>query len=287
MQRERTTILGAYEETPVYRAEAPTDGPTVVVVGGLHGNETTSPQAANLIRLWSISRGTLIVIPEANRPAVEAGTRQATQYDQPDMNRQFPTGAQPTHGIARGVWRVITDNDADYVIDLHRSKGLYRRSPSGVGMAIFPTPSGGSTSEKSLRHLNVGHVPNPDSHAFKVGNDQTGANNLLSHKVGGDLDPGTVGWLVETTYHEQSAYVQRDQLEHAVEALLYHCGSGIRVTDYGHNEHDPKKSVLDAYAEDPDGEESTDDGTTGLSDTDFERIGRKCVDVVAGALDGQ
>lgn len=260
MNREKYTILGAYETTPVYRTVAGSDGPTVVVVGGLHGNEVTGYEAANLIRCWSINKGELIVIPRANRPAIEDGTRSSTTRNQPDMNRQFPTGETPTHGIARGVWREITSNDADYVFDLHRSKGLYHRSPSGVGMAIFPTPSGRSAAESSLRHLNEGHVPQ-SSHHFKVGNDQTGANNLLSHKVGGDLDPDTLGWLIETTYYDQSGYVQRDQLEHAVEALLYHCGSGIRVEDYGHHEHDIKDSVLEAYGEkdSTDGEDSTDE----------------------------
>lgn len=249
MNRSKSTILGAYETTPVYRSTADQDGPTIVVVGGLHGNETTSPQAADLIRCWSISRGEIIVIPRANRPAVEAGTRQATEYGQPDMNRQFPTGETPTHGIARGVWNVIRDSGADYVFDLHRSKGLYRRSPSGVGQCIFPTPSGREAAKRSLQHIDEGHVPKQSTHYFKVGNDQTGANDLLSHKVGGDLDPDTVGWLIETTYHEQDAYTQRDQLEHAVEALLYHCGSGVRVTDYGHHEHEPKNAVLEAYGE--------------------------------------
>lgn len=259
MNREKYTILGAYETTPVYRTVADSDGPTVVVVGGLHGNEVTGYEAANLIRCWSINKGELIVVPRANRPAIEDGTRSSTTYNQPDMNRQFPTGEMPTHGIARGVWNVIENNDADYVFDLHRSKGLYRRSPSGVGMAIFPTPDGRNAAEKSLRHLNEGHVPQ-DSHNFKVGNDQTGANPLLSHKVGGDRDHP--GWLVETTYYDQNSYVQRDQLEHAVEALLYHSGSGMRVEDYGHHEHDIKDSVLEAYGE----KESSDDSTDDTSD---------------------
>lgn len=289
--REKYTILDGERETPVYKIDGPEDGPSAVVVCGIHGNEVTSYEAGDLIRCWGIARGTVVVIPRAVRRACENGTRQAP--GEPDMNRQFPSGQEPSHEVSRAIWDEITSHDPDYVFDLHRSKGLYRRSPSGVGMCVFPTPSAREAAEDSLQHLNEGHVPDGKAE-FRVGNDQSGYNDLLSHKVGGDLDPDTVGWLIETTYHEQDSYTQRDQLEHAVEALLYHSESSnderIRVEDYGHDEQVPRDEVLEEYEPDepeeptsPDPEEPVDDPDGEVS-FDWSEWG--LVDVTQHGFDG-
>lgn len=249
MDRERRVI---HDDPTIemFHADSGKPGPTAFVVGGLHGNEVTSWEAARLIRLWSISEGELYVIPQANPRACEARTRQAP--GEVDMNRQFPSGETPTHPIARAIWREITDVGADFVFDLHRSKGLYQRSPSGVGMAIFPTTNGRGIAERALPHMNSDHVPASmlPTHGFRLGNNQTGANPLLSHKVGADRTSAK-GWLVETTTYEQDSYAQRDQLEHAVSSILWHAtGGSMEVTDYGHHEHEPKPGVLDEYGMD-------------------------------------
>lgn len=249
MNRTQDTILTGDNETTVHYLTAPSDGPTAVVVGGVHGNETAGINAAEAITQWAISRGKVIVIPRANKRACDRGTRQAAGSS--DLNRQFPTGRQPQGTVATELWEEITRHDPDYVFDLHRSVGLYQREPDGVGMAIYPTPSGRGIAEDALGHLNADHVPDGNA-GFRVGNDQDGRNPLLSHKVGGDLDPDTIGWLVETTSHNQSLSTRVEQLEHGVETLLYHAddGNGITVDEYryGGGDTDPPTGILDHEA---------------------------------------
>lgn len=265
MKRSKHSILeGTDYETPVYVIEADEDGPTAVVVGGVHGNEVTAPEAADLIKLWSISRGKLVVIPRANVPALEDGTRHGPSGD---MNRHFPAGEQPLSEKARALWDEITRHNPDFVFDLHRSRGLYKRNPSGVGQAIFPTPNARTEANAALSHLNDAHVER-STHNFRVGNDQDGRNPLLSHKVGADLP--AKGWLVETTHYRQSAKLQREQLEHAVQTLLWHATGGeMVVEDFGHENQIPKDGILEEFEDgDRDQDEDNDNNEDGsMADT--------------------
>ena len=60
-----TGVLGEGTEWEVrwYRTTSETPGPTVLVSGGLHGNEPAGYRAAEQIRHWPIVKGSLVVIP--------------------------------------------------------------------------------------------------------------------------------------------------------------------------------------------------------------------------------
>lgn len=197
---ERFTIVeGTPYETTVHVVEAPEPGPTAVVIGGVHGNEFAGMEAAREIAEWELQSGRLVVIPEANAVAAAQGT-----YVSPagDLNQQFPSGRAPTTAHARAVWEVITDYDADVVVDLHTSRGIYGAGgPSGVGQAIFPTPAGRAIASEARDTVNAAHFEGTwaPSYAYTVGNTMTGVRSRLIHKVGGDL--GVPGFLIEATRH--------------------------------------------------------------------------------------
>ena len=50
-------------------------GPKVCVIGGLHGDETAGYLAARRLVNWRITRGTLIVLPEAHKAAIRRNVR--------------------------------------------------------------------------------------------------------------------------------------------------------------------------------------------------------------------
>jgi len=81
---------GTDEETTAYVTTADTDGPTAIVVGGMHGNETAGYTAAGRIADWTIDAGTLVAIPETNAVAIERGTRNDDEGN--NLNRQFSEG---------------------------------------------------------------------------------------------------------------------------------------------------------------------------------------------------
>ncbi|WP_227014954.1 M14 family metallopeptidase [Natronorubrum aibiense] len=183
----------------MYQTAATADGPTVLVVGGMHGNEVAGYEAAGRIAEWQIDAGTLVTIPYVNAEAVEQQTR--TGSDGVDLNRQFPEGEEPTTELAREVWNVVTHYDPDVVIDLHESIGIYAGGPvDGVGQAIFHSDSTETTDDakQAADTVNQNHVDEPalefttDTFA-KPENEPSG---LLVHKAARDLDAQS--FLIET-----------------------------------------------------------------------------------------
>ena len=98
------------------------EGPSVLLVGGVHGDEYEGPVA--LMRLFQslatadIS-GRLIFLPMANAPAMRAGTR-CSPLDGGNLNRAFP--GDPKGGPTAQIAHLISDcliPAMDAVIDLH------------------------------------------------------------------------------------------------------------------------------------------------------------------------
>ena len=121
---------------PLYVACAPRPGPTVVAIGGTHGDEYEGPVGLkNLIRELDPGRlvaGRLIVLPALNVPAFRAGRRESP-LDGGNLNRAFPGDARGT--ITSRLARFVTDEvltRADVVLDLHSG---------GAGFEIVRTMS--------------------------------------------------------------------------------------------------------------------------------------------------
>jgi predicted deacylase len=98
------------------------EGPTVLLTGGVHGDEHEGPIALmRLIRELSLSdlSGRLIIIPALNLPAYLSGTR-TSPIDRLNLNRRFPgdRNGAPTdmiaHYIETGLMPII-----DYCFDFH------------------------------------------------------------------------------------------------------------------------------------------------------------------------
>lgn len=101
----------------------PRPGPTIVAIGGTHGDEYEGPvglkNLLNELSAEDIVAGRLIIIPVLNVPAFQAAQRESP-IDGGNMNRAFPGDA---HGnLTRRIARFVTDEvltRADVVIDIH------------------------------------------------------------------------------------------------------------------------------------------------------------------------
>ena len=108
-------------------------GPTVLLMGGVHGNEYEGQIALTrllaTIDLEQVS-GRLIVMPAVNLPAVLAGTR-SSPLDGGNLNRSFsPTAADsPTVRIARYLSNVIFPL-CDYCFDCHTAGSQANHFPA-------------------------------------------------------------------------------------------------------------------------------------------------------------
>lgn len=127
-----TLAQGTVFETPFHELAGAAAGPTVMVVAGVHGNETAPPTAANQLLSLSLLRGRLVVVPEANRPALAAKTRMTPGSAHPDLNRNFPKdGApEPRGEMAPHLWKKTLSVAPDWVLDLHEGWGFSASSKS-------------------------------------------------------------------------------------------------------------------------------------------------------------
>lgn len=193
---ERVLLQGTPHETSIYVRETGS-GPTVVVIGGLHGDEVAGFRTAEQVAHWEIEGGNLVVLPRANRIAIERGERHGTDGD---LNRQFPPGEEPGTALARAIWALVERHDPALVLDLHESQGIYRLHAGLVGQVLFPTAHGNAPAhaDEVVTTLNREVVPwHMPFHDYKRGNVLRGTAPLLIHKVAADL--GRPGYIVETT----------------------------------------------------------------------------------------
>lgn len=97
-------------------------GPTVLLTGGVHGDEYEGPIALwRLLREIDVSRvnGRIIIVPTINHPAFIAGTR-TSPIDQINLNRTFPgrRDGTATEMIAHYITNELLPR-ADCLVDLH------------------------------------------------------------------------------------------------------------------------------------------------------------------------
>ncbi len=267
VSRDSYAILeGTNHETTVYTTEAQANGPTVLVVGGIHGNEVAGYVTANEIAEWTIDAGTLVTIPEANATAVDSQARAGD--DGSDLNRQFPESTEPQTELARGLWDVLLEYEPDTVIDLHESTGIYAGDPvDGVGQAIFRSDSADATTtaRNAIDYINDEHVDDSDP-PFEIG-DFTGPaaepSGLLVHKATRDLDADA--FLVETlsTDHDLETRVEWHSMivEHMIEDDLF----AEEEPDNGHGPGDDVDEAPDDEAESDEDDQVGDEPSDSLS----------------------
>ena len=150
---------GTRWETPVYVVEGIADGPTVMILGGVHGDERAGVGAAEEMRCFNIARGRLVIIPRTNVPALARGTRRAPKTQFSDLNRNFPRhpGDAPRGTLARALWAAIHELQPDYVIDLHEGYDFHRHNKKSVGSSVlyYPSDAGERVARRLVKAVNV------------------------------------------------------------------------------------------------------------------------------------
>jgi predicted deacylase len=188
----KTILSGTDHETPLYEIDAPNDGPTAMVFGGVHGDERGGIEAAREISDWRPDAGTLVVVPETNRVAVENNERRGVDGD---LNRQFPADREPQSELAAGIWDAVEAHQPDVVLDLHRSLGIYSLHREFVGQAIFHSPD--ARGERLADRLNEDAVPwYLPFHKFTAGKTSLTGPLLFQHAA---RELGASAYLFETT----------------------------------------------------------------------------------------
>ena len=131
------TSLGGGVQLPIGIVRGESDGPTVLVVAGVHGDEYEGPMAVARF-FTSVDpthlSGTFVCLPVVNPYAFEAQKRESdAAYDGLNLARQFPgtPGGSPTQRLADELYRFATEllGPDDLFIDLHSGGTRYEFLP--------------------------------------------------------------------------------------------------------------------------------------------------------------
>lgn len=127
-------MRGTRYETPYFIKKGERPGPTIVIIGGVHGNEPAGYLAARKLVKWKIGRGTLVVMPDAHREAIR---RNARGYPA-NMNRMFPGKADgdAMQRLAYEIWQVIRTAKPDLLLTLHESIDFHVDNPKRYGQTF-------------------------------------------------------------------------------------------------------------------------------------------------------
>jgi hypothetical protein len=120
---------GTDQELEIYKIYGRHEGPTIMILGGIQGDEPGGFMSADLYVDTALERGNLIVVPRANFKSIIAFDRGTVG----DMNRKFTearAGSKPAPDPDLEAVRVIKNlmAEADLFLNLHDGSGFYRHS---------------------------------------------------------------------------------------------------------------------------------------------------------------
>jgi len=110
-----------------YKKESPISGNTLLVIGGIHGNEPGGYySAAFLVRFYQIKKGALWIVPNLNMDSIMKFKRGI--YG--DMNRKFAyvSKKDKDYKIVNDIKKIILNPQVDMILNLHDGHGFYRNS---------------------------------------------------------------------------------------------------------------------------------------------------------------
>lgn len=233
-ETQHSELIGKGTEwaTPIHIRDTGIPGPTVMIMGGIHGNEPAGARAAGQIRHWPIVRGKLVVVPRANVAGLSKNTRYLPDApkEQRDLNRNFP-GDQlqdVTRGdLAAALWMQILKHKPDWLFDLHEgyqfniSHKPKKGSTKSVGSSIiYFKGTGMDNLVKRMQAAANATVTDPDRKFTLLGRGpiKTGMVNAASRHL------KIKGMILETTFQYQRLSVRTKQHRAMMNVALQHLG---------------------------------------------------------------
>lgn len=180
--RQYTVASGTIWATPLYVIDSGVAGPTVWVIGGTHGNEPAGYKAAALVKDFRIKKGRLVVLPQANKLAVQNHVRYVSSTG--DLNRNYPTSATgaPIGRLATSIWSFMKKFHPDWLVDMHEGYDFHNVVSAAVGQTaiVYPNAETEKVARMAIDKLNAGITgtahdfslmrwPTPGSHARAAG----------------------------------------------------------------------------------------------------------------------
>jgi hypothetical protein len=129
---------GEISETEVVHVHSEKEGPTIYIVGAVHGDEKAAWYTAILMEKATISSGDLYILAPANANGAKNDSRYVTGRQ--DLNRSFPGDPEGNEAeqLAYAIYSDIEDKNPDLVLDLHEAI-VYNSSRDFLGSTYIFT----------------------------------------------------------------------------------------------------------------------------------------------------
>jgi hypothetical protein len=138
----------------VKHESASKNGPTLFVIGGIHGNEPGSYFAASVLaQYYTVTKGRLWIIPNLNHKSIMMNSRGVNG----DMNRKFADidSNDADYPIVDELKKIMTDPQVDLILNLHDGHGFYRKEYQNT---IFNPSAWGQTCVIDQVSLDSDHI---------------------------------------------------------------------------------------------------------------------------------
>lgn len=163
-QEQIVYFEGSPYELNIYKIFGEEKGPTLMIIGGIQGNEPGGFLSADLYADFALEKGNLIVVPRANFNSILLFERGPGG----DMNRMF--GPATGNGHEQEIVRILKAliSQSDYLLNLHDGWGFYR--PSYESPSYNPDRFGQSIIADCARYYSarLGRELNLEGMAEKV-----------------------------------------------------------------------------------------------------------------------
>ncbi len=124
--------------TKAYYYDTGIEGKSIVIVGGIHGDEIAGWQAADLLHKslkTYITSGKVLIIPHVNQVAINEERRYGENYG--DLNRTFlGEGDKESVALSNEIRERIYEFEPDLIIDHHESLNNYMNKRLGNTIII-------------------------------------------------------------------------------------------------------------------------------------------------------
>ena len=183
---------GSDHELHVYRIHGTKQGKTLLLIGGIQGNEPGGFLSADLFADMALAKGNLIVVPRANFHSIVLNRRQINE----DMNRKFARNSRVNYEakIVSILKQLVSESDC--LLNLHDGSGFYRpswegpmKNPRRFGQSIiadcatYTVPETGKVlhlkemAQQAIKKVNS-FIENPN-HIFRFNNHRTSAPDTI------------------------------------------------------------------------------------------------------------
>ena len=148
-------------QTEYYIIDSRKSGPTVMITGGIHGNEPAGAREADHVRHYPLKRGKLIVVPKVNKPGLEKGTRNMPSVPEElaNLNRNFPKNntEKGLCKLSNELWKLVCQEHPDWLIDLHEGFDFTKVNSKSVGSSIITSslPQARKQAQSMMEALNA------------------------------------------------------------------------------------------------------------------------------------